>query len=75
MKMLDSITSSWPKSISQTACAAGADDHLFHHEPGHDDEKIAEMVARRQKEVAGTGSSLRVGAASEGAEVKLNRAG
>jgi hypothetical protein len=39
------------------------------------DEKIAEMVARGQKEFARNGSKLRVGAGSEGAEIKLNRAG
>ena len=38
------------------------------------DEKTAEMVARGQKEIARNGSNLRVGAASEGAEIKL-RAG
>jgi hypothetical protein len=37
------------------------------------DEKIAEMVARGQKEIARSGSNLRVGAASEGAEIKLTR--
>ena len=62
----------------QLAARAGAKQlFLFHHDPDHDDEKIAEMVARGQKEVAGSGSNLRnlrVGGASEGAEIKLTRA-
>jgi phosphoribosyl 1,2-cyclic phosphodiesterase/ActR/RegA family two-component response regulator len=59
----------------QLAARAGAKQlFLFHHDPDHDDEKIAEMVARGQKEIARSGSNLRVGAASEGAEIKLTRA-
>jgi hypothetical protein len=38
------------------------------------DEKIAEMVARGQRKLPEAGSNLRVGAASEGAEIKLTRA-
>ena len=60
----------------QLAARAGAKQlFLFHHDPDHDDQKIAEMVARGQKEIARSGSSLRVCAASEGAEIKLTRAG
>jgi hypothetical protein len=56
----------------QLAVRAGAKQlFLFHHDPDHDDEKIAEAVARGQKEVARIGLSLRVGTASEGAEIKL----
>jgi len=38
------------------------------------EEKIAVMVARGHKEIARSGSNLRVGAASEGAEIKLTLA-
>ena len=59
----------------QLAARAGAEQlSLFHHDPDHDDGKIAEMVACGQREVARSGASLRVGAASEGAEIKLARA-
>ena len=59
----------------QLAARAGAKQlSLFHHDPDHDDGKIAEMVACGQREVARSGASLRVGAASEGAEIKLARA-
>jgi len=37
------------------------------------DEKIAEMVVRGQQEISKSGSNLRVGAASEGAEIKHAR--
>ena len=60
----------------QLAARAGAKQlFLFHHDPDHDDAKIAAMVACAQKEVARRGSNLRVRAASEGAGIKLNRAG
>jgi nucleoside-triphosphatase THEP1 len=42
--------------------------------PITDDGKIAEIVACGQREVARSGASLRVGAASEGAEIKFARA-
>jgi len=68
-KMLDLITSPWPKSISNQYKRGNP-----RRMDGGMDEKIAEMVARGQKEIARSGSNLRVGAASEGAEIKLTRA-
>jgi signal transduction histidine kinase len=53
---------------------AKLDDALKAADLDHDDGKIAEMVACGQREVARSGASLRVGAASEGAEIKLARA-
>ena len=47
---------------------------LFHHDPDHNEAKIAEMVARAQREVAKNKSSLHVAAACEGAEVRLTLA-
>jgi hypothetical protein len=47
---------------------------LFHHDPDHNDAKIAEMVARAQREVEKNKSSLHVAAACEGAEVRLTLA-
>ncbi len=44
---------------------------LFHHDPDHRDEKIAEMVARAQARVEAAGSDLWVEAAREGQEVSL----
>jgi phosphoribosyl 1,2-cyclic phosphodiesterase/ActR/RegA family two-component response regulator len=60
----------------QLAARAGAKQlFLFHHDPDHNDAKIAEMVARAQREVEKNQSSLHVTAACEGAEVRLTRAG
>ena len=44
---------------------------LFHHDPDHRDQKIAEMLARAQARVASTGSPLVVDAAREGVEIAL----
>jgi phosphoribosyl 1,2-cyclic phosphodiesterase len=44
---------------------------LFHHDPNHDDEKIADMVAHARELVAKAGSKLIVEAASEGLVVEL----
>ena len=46
---------------------------LFHHDPDHHDQKIADMVARGQSRALAGGSPLIVAAATEGAEVLLNR--
>ena len=46
---------------------------LFHHDPDHHDQKIADMVARGQSRALAGGSPLLVAAATEGAEVLLNR--
>jgi len=59
----------------QLAARAGAKQlSLFHHDPDHNDAKIAEMVARAQREVEKNKSSLHVAAACEGAEVRLTLA-
>ena len=59
----------------QLAARAGAKQlSLFHHDPDHNDAKIAEMVARAQREVEKNESSLHVAAACEGAEVRLTLA-
>ena len=59
----------------QLSARAGAKElSLFHHDPDHNDAKIAEMVARAQREVAKNKSSLHVAAACEGAEVRLTLA-
>ena len=47
---------------------------LFHHDPDHRDQKIAEMLARAQARVAAAGSPLLVDAAREGVEVSLKSA-
>jgi hypothetical protein len=58
----------------QLAARAGAKQlFLFHHDPDHNDAKIAEMVARAQREVEKNRASLHVAAACEGAEVRLTR--
>ena len=44
---------------------------LFHHDPDHRDQKIAEMLARARVRAAATGSPLQVDAAREGVEVLL----
>jgi phosphoribosyl 1,2-cyclic phosphodiesterase/CheY-like chemotaxis protein len=46
---------------------------LFHHDPDHDDEKIAAMVERAQKEVAQNGGKPILAAAREGEEIVLKR--
>ena len=48
---------------------------LFHHDPDHDDAKIASMEEWARELVAIHGSSLEVDAAREGVEVTLMRAG
>jgi phosphoribosyl 1,2-cyclic phosphodiesterase/ActR/RegA family two-component response regulator len=59
----------------QLAARAGVKQlFLFHHDPDHNDAKIAEMVARAHREVEKNGASLHVAAACEGAEVRLTRA-
>lgn len=42
--------------------------YLFHHDPGHNDEKIAGMVAHARELVAAQGGSVTVDAAREGLE-------
>jgi phosphoribosyl 1,2-cyclic phosphodiesterase len=49
--------------------------HLFHHDPNHDDAKIAQMVAHARKLAAAHGDGLQVEAAREGATVDLAAAG
>jgi phosphoribosyl 1,2-cyclic phosphodiesterase len=44
---------------------------LFHHDPEHDDEKIAQMVDQARKLVKANGSALVVEAAQEGASYDL----
>jgi phosphoribosyl 1,2-cyclic phosphodiesterase len=44
---------------------------LFHHDPNHDDRKIASMLAHARRLVAGHKSALRVEAAREGMSVVL----
>lgn len=44
---------------------------LFHHDPGHDDKMIDEMVARARAQVAESGKPLQVEAAAEGMEIVL----
>ena len=44
---------------------------LFHHDPDHDDAKIAEMVAQGEAKVREKESALKVAAAREGAEFVL----
>ena len=56
----------------QFAVRAGAKRlFLFHHDPDHRDQKIAEMLARARARVAATGSPLQVDAAREGVEISL----
>lgn len=45
---------------------------LFHHDPGHDDAKIAQMEAHARDLVAKQGANLQVEAAREGVEVVLH---
>lgn len=45
--------------------------YLFHHDPNHDDQCIAHMLAHARQMVKDAGSSLRVEAAREGAQVVL----
>ena len=47
---------------------------LFHHDPDHDDAKIAEMVTRGTEKARQINSSLEVAAAREGSEYVLNAA-
>ena len=44
---------------------------LFHHDPDHDDRKIAEMLVAAQSRAAAQGSPLIVSAAREGSEITL----
>ena len=56
----------------QLAMRAGAKQlFLFHHDPDHHDQKIADMVARAQSRAGENGSRLQVAAAREGAEILL----
>ena len=45
---------------------------LFHHDPGHDDDKIDEMLERARLLVVESGQSLDVEAGREGAEIWLS---
>lgn len=45
---------------------------LFHHDPGHDDNKIDEMLERARFLVAESGRKLEVEAAREGVEIWLS---
>ena len=45
---------------------------LFHHDPDHNDEKIAQMVARGEEKVREKAGRLKVAAAREGAEFALD---
>jgi hypothetical protein len=47
---------------------------LFHHDPGHDDAKIAEMAQWGRDFVTALEQPLEVDAAREGLEIKLERA-
>lgn len=44
---------------------------LFHHDPGHDDPRILEMLANARKQSSAAGNRLIIEAASEGLEVLL----
>ena len=44
---------------------------LFHHDPDHDDAKIEAMVAEGQAKAVEKGSKLKVSAAREGGEFRL----
>ena len=44
---------------------------LFHHDPTHDDARIAAMLEHARKVAADAGSPLKIGAAQEGAEIVL----
>jgi len=44
---------------------------LFHHDPGHDDTKVAQMAAHGRQLAVSSGSKLKVEAAREGIEVVL----
>jgi ribonuclease BN (tRNA processing enzyme) len=46
---------------------------LFHHDPDHADDVIAEMVTRAQAQADAAGSALVVTAAREGLEVELGK--
>jgi len=46
---------------------------LFHHDPSHDDDKLASMTAHARRMVAASKSSLIVDAATEGTELLLCR--
>jgi len=57
----------------ELACRAGVRKlFLFHHDPGHDDGKIDEMLAEARKLAVQFGSPLQVEAAQEGLRVNLN---
>ncbi len=45
---------------------------LFHHDPDHDDAKIAEMTAHARKLVAANKASLQIAAAREGLTIRLS---
>jgi ribonuclease BN (tRNA processing enzyme) len=47
---------------------------LFHHDPGHDDRQIDEMLERARLLVVESGRSLEVEAAREGTEIWLSGA-
>jgi phosphoribosyl 1,2-cyclic phosphodiesterase len=44
---------------------------LFHHDPDHSDEDIAQMLAGARRQIAAAGSAMRVEAAREGLEIVL----
>ncbi|MBA3960870.1 MAG: response regulator [Chthoniobacterales bacterium] len=57
---------------AQLAARAGAKRvYLFHHDPDHNDEKMAKMIASAQEGVRQSGSSIQVFAAREGETVIL----
>ena len=47
--------------------------YLFHHDPDHSDDHIAQMLASARKQVAAAGSSMQVEAAREGFDVTLKK--
>ena len=46
---------------------------MFHHDPGHDDAKVAEMFQEAREIVAKSGAKLEVEAAREGFESSLGK--
>jgi phosphoribosyl 1,2-cyclic phosphodiesterase len=48
---------------------------LFHHDPDHDDAKVAQMLASARKQAEAHGGGIQVEAAREGFEITLKKAG
>lgn len=58
--------------VVQLAVSAGVKQlFLFHHDPNHDDEKVTAMLVRARDLASTQGSTMKIEAACEGAEVLL----